>query len=414
MADMTVQQSSGPAPDSPVDVESSTENTASLANCRILPASRILSAILLCVLAFAASISLAVAVKEALSRGIDFQWSGAHLLAMGQDPWETFLDRDPQHQIILGQQPNYLHELYVLMLPLGKMDYFRSLEYWCAINLILLTAIFVMVCRYFKLNRSHSFLLIVLTLCSTPFRVVLSNGQLSIVILFLVTSYYYFDGTEIRGTSLGLSYAKYSFSPLLALTILFKRRFAILTASILPPLAGLIAAWFILRGNIATLALEPFETSRIAMGPGWGDIMTPLEILLRNMDAPPKIVYAVPTVVALGLSVIVALRLARATQLKERNEFPLILIFTLLLFKHQPYDYVVLLVPTAALMAMARSLERTLALFLLVYFWIGLTLITRFKIEVGMAVTLCNVSFLLAFAICFTKALGRIRTNSKG
>jgi len=391
---MTVQQSSGPAPDSPVDVESSTENTASLANCRILPASRILSAILLCVLAFAASISLAVAVKEALSRGIDFQWSGAHLLAMGQDPWETFLDRDPQHQIILGQQPNYLHELYVLMLPLGKMDYFRSLEYWCAINLILLTAIFVMVCRYFKLNRSHSFLLI--------------------VILFLVTSYYYFDGTEIRGTSLGLSYAKYSFSPLLALTILFKRRFAILTASILPPLAGLIAAWFILRGNIATLALEPFETSRIAMGPGWGDIMTPLEILLRNMDAPPKIVYAVPTVVALGLSVIVALRLARATQLKERNEFPLILIFTLLLFKHQPYDYVVLLVPTAALMAMARSLERTLALFLLVYFWIGLTLITRFKIEVGMAVTLCNVSFLLAFAICFTKALGRIRTNSKG
>lgn len=142
--------------------------------------------------------------------------------------------------------------------------------------------------------------------------------------------------------------------------------------------------------------------------------MTPLEILLRNMDAPPKIVYAVPTVVALGLSVIVALRLARATQLKERNEFPLILIFTLLLFKHQPYDYVVLLVPTAALMAMARSLERTLALFLLVYFWIGLTLITRFKIEVGMAVTLCNVSFLLAFAICFTKALGRIRTNSKG
>jgi len=120
-----------------------------------------------------------------------------------------------------------------------------------------------MVCRYFKLNRSHSFLLIVLTLCSTPFRVVLSNGQLSIVILFLVTSYYYFDGTEIRGTSLGLSYAKYSFSPLLALTILFKRRFAILTASILPPLAGLIAAWFILRGNIATLALEPFETSRL-------------------------------------------------------------------------------------------------------------------------------------------------------
>ena len=39
-------------------------------------------------------------------------------------PLESRLAGDPNHQILFGQQPEYLPELYVLLLPLGAMSFF--------------------------------------------------------------------------------------------------------------------------------------------------------------------------------------------------------------------------------------------------------------------------------------------------
>ena len=67
--------------------------------------------------------SLSVGIYQGIHRSIDFQWSGAHLIAHHQDPWKLFLRDDPQHQIILSQQPDYLPELYVLFFPFGLMSF---------------------------------------------------------------------------------------------------------------------------------------------------------------------------------------------------------------------------------------------------------------------------------------------------
>src|SRR5450755_3426180 len=99
----------------------------------VLPESPRLRLILLIILAIMAVVSSAVGIKEAVTDrtviggrgrngGVDFQWSGAHILAQGQDPWKTYINGDPQRQIILGQQPNYLAEFYLLLGPLGRMS----------------------------------------------------------------------------------------------------------------------------------------------------------------------------------------------------------------------------------------------------------------------------------------------------
>jgi len=157
--------------------------------------------VVLFVLLVAAAISSSVAIKEALVTGIDFQWSAAHLLDAGRDPWMTYLSGDKGHEIILGQQPNYLPELYELLMPLGAMQFSHALAWWCGINLLLLGLTLAMVCRLFKLDRFHAALAVLLILCSTPFRVTMSNGQHGIFILFLLTSLYYLSNSVCIGNA---------------------------------------------------------------------------------------------------------------------------------------------------------------------------------------------------------------------
>lgn len=325
----------------------------------VLPQSAAFTRAILIVLALLAIVSSYVAVREALSSGIDYQWSGAHLLSLHQDPWKTYILGDPNKQIILGQQPNYLHEFYVILLPLGSMPFETARAFWCVINLVLLAGILVMISRLFQLDRNHSILLALLVLSSTPFRVTMSNGQNGIFILFMFTLLFYFRNRAVKGLALGLSYSKYSFSPLLVLVLLFKRRFGVFLISLIPPAIGLVCTWFILGGNIKQLAFEPLQTSKIAMGPGFGDVMTPLEIGLRHAGFAPNLAYLIPTLVGLSSAVIFAFFIARAKNLDEKIQFAVIIALTLFCFKHVVYDFIVLLVPVAAALNAKKSTART-------------------------------------------------------
>jgi len=362
--------------------------------------------VVLFVLLVAAAISSSVAIKEALVTGIDFQWSAAHLLDAGRDPWMTYLSGDKGHEIILGQQPNYLPELYELLMPLGAMQFSHALAWWCGINLLLLGLTLAMVCRLFKLDRFHAALAVLLVLCATPFRVTMSNGQHGIFILFLLTSLYYLSNSVLKGFSLGLSYSKYSFAPLFVLVTLMRRRFGIFLLSLIPPLSGLLIAWRLLGGNLLTLAIEPLKTSRIAMGPGDADIMTPAELLLRYAHASPGLVYLLPALLGLGLGIAAAVVISRF-DFSGEAEFVLVTVFTLLCFKHVLYDYVVLLVPLAFLLASARSKARLWGLLAIGYFWFATSVLNRMRPGVHLDTSLLNLMMLSVLCVAVVRTCRR-------
>jgi len=352
----------------------------------------------LLLLFMAAAVSSSVAIKEALVGGIDFQWSGAHLLGLGRDPWVTYLSGDKQHEIILGQQPNYLPEFYELLMPLGAIPFSHALAWWCAINLLLLALTLAMVCRLFRLSNFHAAALTLLILCATPFRVTMSNGQHGIFIMFLLTALYYLSNRVLKGFALGLSYSKYSFSPLFVLVALVRQRWYVLTVSLVLPLLGLLIAWRILGGSLLVLAMEPLKTSKIAMGPGHADIMTLAEILARDAHLSTNLVYLLPALLGLGLAIAIAIWIGRS-DFNNETELVLVILFTLLCFKHVLYDYVVLLIPVAALLAASRTKARLIGLLAVAYFWFGSTVLNRVRPGVHLDTSILNLAMLLTLCI---------------
>jgi hypothetical protein len=82
------------------------------------------------ILAAPAAVSLAVGVRNVLRRSQDMHWSGSHLLGERIDPYLQFLHHDPEHRLPVSQVPNYLHELYLVMLPLGLLPFGAARALW--------------------------------------------------------------------------------------------------------------------------------------------------------------------------------------------------------------------------------------------------------------------------------------------
>jgi hypothetical protein len=343
----------------------------------VLPESRALRLLILTLLALTAAVSTYVAVKEAVSVGLDFQWSGAHLLSQHQDPWKTYLDGDPQRQIILGQQPNYLGEFYVLLEPLGSMSFSHARLGWCLLNLAFLAIVLAILRDMFYLDRDHTLLVTLLVLSSTPFRVTMSNGQNGIFTLLMLTIVFFAGNRWTKGLALGISFSKYSFSPLIVLVLLIKRRFGVVLISLIPPVIGLLVVWQMLGGSLWALAVEPFRTSKIAMGPGAADVMTSLETALRDLGASTDKVFFYPAVFGIVSAVVAAIWIGRNRRLDERMQLAVSLVMTLLCFKHVLYDLVVLAVPVAAAVMAPRSRARTIVLLCVVHFWFVTTIVNR-------------------------------------
>jgi Glycosyltransferase family 87 len=369
----------------------------------VLPASPTLAWAIIAIVACMAALSLYVGVREALVTGIDFQWSGAHLVGEHIDPWKTMINGDPNHLIRPGQTPNYLQELYVILLPEGYLPLPKALAVWCGVNLLLLSATLWLVIRMFGLNRMHSILLFLLTLSSTPFRMTMSNGQHGIFILFLMTLVFYLRAPTARGFFLGVSYCKYSFSPLLVFFLILKRRFVMLAMSAIAPAIGLLVVWRMLGGNLHTLALEPFRLSRYGVGLGYADIMTPIEMTLRNAGYSAQLAYLIPTIVGMLAAVVAAVVLSRTQRLSEKAQFAVILLLTLFCFKHLLYDFVVMLVPLAIVLIAGKSAARTVALIGILYFWFGSTIVNRLESELHVITVVCNGILLLVTTMAVAK-----------
>jgi hypothetical protein len=181
-----------------------------------------------------------------------------------------------------------------------------------------------------------------------------------------------------------------------------RRRWEVFFLSLVPPLAGLLVAWRILGGNLLSLALEPLKTSKIAMGPGDADIMTTAELLLRYAHASPGLVYLLPTLLGLGLAIAAAIAINRSN-LSGETEFALVTVFTLLCFKHVLYDYVVLLVPLAFLLAAPRSKARLCGFLAIAYFWFATSVLNRVRPDLHLDKALLNLTMLSVLCVAVVR-----------
>jgi hypothetical protein len=224
-------------------------------------------------LAVPAIISVGAAVWHGLRLGADFQWSGAHLLGIHIDPYLQFLQHDPGHRILGNQVPNYLHELYVLLLPLGLLPFGIAKDIWVAINIGMAAACVWLLGRIYELTRMRVWLLALLFGMSTPFRITVNTGQNALLETLLLTLL--LTAVAGGGSVLGMSYFKYSFSPIFVCYLATRRRWSWLVKSAVAPLLGLAIFWVMVHGNLLREAMEPFAVSgHNGVAVGAGDLMS--------------------------------------------------------------------------------------------------------------------------------------------
>lgn len=340
----------------------------------VLPSSAPLRILILTVLAVMAAISTFVGVKEGAfsdpaTEGFDFQWSGAHLLSQHENPWKLYIEHEDQGKIILGQQPNYLAEFFLMLLPLGRMSFQDAMVWWCGFNLAFAAVVIYVVRKIFLLDRDHTFLVTFLLMASTPFRVTLHIGQHGLFVLMMLCLAFFPRNLALRGLGLGLSYSKYSFAPVIVLMLLVKRRVGLVLISIIPPLVGLLVAWSMLGGSLWTLALEPLGVAKMAMGPGNGDIITLTEDMLRKLQTSPPLTFSIPSTLGLLAAAVGAIWVGRSKRMDDRIQFAVALILTLVCLKHVMYDFVVLVVPVAVAVMAPKSKARAIVLLCAFHFW---------------------------------------------
>jgi len=321
---------------------------------------------------FLALVSIAAALREMALNSMDFQWSGAHLLLQHRDPWAVYLSGDAHHEILLSQIPNYLHELFILLLPFGFLPFAKAKLLWAACNLALVFLLGRCVARLYQLDRRKTWLLFVLMLMSTPFRVTVGNGQNDALALAALALWSAVASQAGRGLLLGIAYEKYSVPPVLVIFLLIRRRWKLLLISLLPPLLGFLFVRLWVSTDWGTLALEPFLTAvhRNSVSFGWANISAIVQGMLLHLSHAPSWNRWLPYGFAIWLACAIAAFFARnAASLDGRVLLACLLSASLVCFQHQIYDFLVLVFNLAIALKSRPDKARNVVFAVVAYFW---------------------------------------------
>jgi hypothetical protein len=365
-----------------------------------------------------AVLSVADGIRNSILHSLDFPWSPTSLLLQRVDPWAVYLAGDAGHRILLNQVPNYLHELYVWMLPLGCIPLLPAKLLWAAINVLLVLMSCACVAYLYELDGPKGWLLTILVLTSTPFRVTIGNGQVTALVLAALALWAFVAASSGRGLLLGVAWAKYSVPPVLAFFLLLQRRWRLLFWSVAPPLAGfcLCCAW--LRTSFWALLTEPFRCAAHNVSPGLANVMALIEIAMRKpplFQTVPDAFYLsvrggwsdfAPEICAVLLALIIAAYLfgrGKKAQVDGRIYFACLTAASLLCFKHQIYDFLLLIFCLAIALRASRSAARNVLLLLIGYFWYVERLVHIRRWEFWPAVVIVSFALLATLIACAWK-----------
>ncbi len=292
---------------------------------------------------------LTIGVTNALlpSGSHDLQWTPVRDLLAGVNPYENFMQwQDDGHELtpphFLNQSPSYPASVYVMLAPLGLLDWQVAKITWLTLNLGLIVAILAGLQRQFPVRQPVVLSLIICSfLCSTPLRASLGAGQINLLsIAAFIWAYNLAQRQDrishsVSGALLAIAWAKYSLTfPLTLIFINQKNWRPIVVASVVHAILTLIAAF-----KLQMLPHEFFFSSVavVLMGDGTGFV---------NISAVAMLLH-LPTAVTMAV-IVFSLCLTGYVVSRARHIKPLVLISFLAmvsyaLFYHHNYDFVVLI-----------------------------------------------------------------------
>lgn len=308
--------------------------------------------------------------------GVDMQWSPAKLLLHRINPYQYWLSGNVGKKIVSCQIPNYLHLLYILMLPIAALKWKIAKTVMWTINAAL--GVFVVLFLGKKQNTSLKKQLLILTIfiASLAFRTDITYGQIAIVILFFVMISFYCKSNAAYIASTSIAIVKYSFAPPLLLNEYYHNGLKRLIGVGLISVLAIFIFSLIVHENPLVVAVQPFFVSKSGVGLGVGDVMSLCRFFFPNLW---YLGYALSVLLAVFLMHYYFKNKKNASVI---NDFAYTGLVSLACFNHLYYDYVFLL-PLIFCAEQFGKIYRILTYGIITWFWFGMRILEFFSGDGG-------------------------------
>ena len=345
-------------------------------------------------------LSLSKAIINALYQSIDFQYSPAVMTWQNINHYNYILNggqrgglNDP---IMLTQNGEYGHGLYVLMYPFTLLDWNTAKIIWLIFNVFLSFFIPIFLCKKNNLNKNLIFLSLFLFLASTPARSTIGNGQLSFLVLATLILPFLYKSEKAIILS-GFSYLKYNTGYLLFLYFFLTKNYKKLFYSSIIFVVGWLTYSFITNTNLIECLYQPLKvtfyiktTSELIYGFSF------LKFFFVNNN---QLINLILLFLSIFFSIIF---LNLIKNIKEVFLKISLFCLTILIFSpHRIYDYILLFpLMVYSLKNFKNSKIKIINLVFIFYIFYGLRFMKTFGIEIDTDLVI-NITNILIFSLLF-------------
>ena len=279
--------------------------------------------------------SLINTISKGLVNGCDFQWQPAVLFWEGINHYQKFIMNGKGD--FLCQNGEYAHLLHVLYYPFTLFKWETARILWLGVNIIFIFLIPILICKFLKLSKYKTILLLLIFITCYPSRMTLNYGQQSLfVMFFMMLPFLFYNKFSVIFS--GLSYVKYSTGYIVFLNFLASKQYKYFILASIPYFAGWLIYFSVTSSDPLINFFEPVQLS---LKKGYirdADIFS----LTNIYFAPAKEVYFK----LLILILIFIVNFMLLIKINKNNDIffkmSLVFICPLIYFPHSNYDYVLL------------------------------------------------------------------------
>ena len=279
--------------------------------------------------------SLINTISKGLVNGCDFQWQPAVLFWEGINHYQKFIMNGKGD--FLCQNGEYAHLLHVLYYPFTLFKWETARILWLGVNIIFIFLIPILICKFLKLSKYKTILLLLIFITCYPSRMTLNYGQQSLfVMFFMMLPFLFYNKFSVIFS--GLSYVKYSTGYIVFLNFLASKQYKYFILASIPYFAGWLIYFSVTSSDPLINFFEPVQLS---LKKGYirdADIFS----LTNIYFAPAKEVYFK----LLILILIFIVNFMLLIKINKNNDIffkmSLVFICPLIFFPHSNYDYVLL------------------------------------------------------------------------
>ena len=274
-------------------------------------------------------------ISKGLVNGCDFQWQPSVLFWEGINHYQKFILNGKGD--FLCQNGEYAHILHVILYPFSVLEWEKARLMWLVTNTLFAFLIPIIACKYLKLSKYKSILLILIFITCYPTRMTLNYGQQSLFVMFFMMLPF-ITNSKLANFFSGFSYVKYSSGYVIFLNFIANKEYKNFLISTIPYLVGWFVYFLFTNSDPLINFFEPIQLSLLKGYIRDADLYSLINIYFLSQKNLLIKLFFIFFIFLINFILLIKIN-------KNKNMFfkmSLILMCPLIFFPHSNYDYILL------------------------------------------------------------------------